>query len=87
METYAADGFDAFEECLAQELPDDPELTAALKAGLDAVYKATQANIERNFGRFAEHCATDVFAVPESEVSAEVNEFIDQLVHLGLVEQ
>ena len=52
------------------ELPDDPELTAALAAGLDAVYKATQANIERNFGRFAEHCATDVFAVPDELTQA-----------------
>ena len=85
METYAADGFDAFEECLAQELPDDSELTAALKAGLDAVYKATQANIERNFGRFAEHCATDVFAVPDELTQA--NDLAENLPSCSVEEE
>ena len=34
------------------------------------MYRATQANVEQNFGRFAEQCATDVFAVPDALMQA-----------------
>ena len=51
METYVADGFRrAFEECLNQELGDDDATTAALKQGLDVVYKAAQERIDEHGG-------------------------------------
>lgn len=71
METYAADGFDAFEECLNQELPQDGETSAALKRGLDALYRATQQGIDAHFGRFAQHASSTCFAVPAELMQAQ----------------
>jgi hypothetical protein len=71
VETYVADGFDAFEECLNQELGDDDATTAALKQGLDVVYKAAQERIDEHFGRFAEHAGNACFAVPKELLQAQ----------------
>ena len=66
-----ADGFDSFEECLTQELPQDDETEAALKRGLDVMYRAAQERIDEHFGRFAEHCAGTCFAVPKELLQAQ----------------
>lgn len=71
METYVADGFDSFEECLTQELPQDDETEAALKAGLDVMYRAAQERIDEHFGRFAEHASSTCFAVPKELLQAQ----------------
>jgi hypothetical protein len=71
VETYVADGFDSFEECLTQELPQDDETEAALKRGLDVMYRAAQERIDEHFGRFAEHCAGTCFAVPKELLQAQ----------------
>lgn len=65
-----ADGFDSFEECLTQELPQDDETETALKRGLDVMYRAAQERIDEHFGRFAEHCAGTCFAVPKELLQA-----------------
>ena len=64
METYVADGFDSFEECLNHEIVEDDGTAAALKAGLDVMYRAAQERIDEHFGRFAEHASSTCFAVP-----------------------
>jgi hypothetical protein len=71
VETYVADGFDSFEECLTQELPQDDETEAALKAGLDVMYRAAQERIDEHFGRFAEHASSTCFAVPKELLQAQ----------------
>ena len=52
---------------------------------MDAVYRATQANIEQNFGRFAEQCATDVFAVPDALMQA--NDLAENLPSCSVEEE
>ena len=71
METYVADGFDSFEECLNHEIVEDDGTAAALKAGLDVMYRAAQERIDEHFGRFAEHASSTCFAVPKELLQAQ----------------
>ena len=49
------------------------------------MYRASQANIEQNFGRFAEQCATDVFAVPDALMQA--NDLAENLPSCSVEEE
>ena len=71
VETYVADGFDSFEECLNHEIAEDDETAKALKAGLDVMYRAAQERIDEHFGRFAEHASSTCFAVPKELLQAQ----------------
>lgn len=55
---------------LNQELPADEERDAALKRGLDAMYRSAQDKIATHFGRFAEGAGADIFAVPNELLNA-----------------